>query len=197
MPAAVSGCAVEVQMWAVFAFSACSPIAHACGFYFNSGRATIECARASVSARTMRSQMTPLSFGIRSLWDVSSSARTVPPQMSAGFAGVVHVVRPCVGGFQFHCASFATVAAGVSFSAQSVANAASFGFREFRRSHHECEQASSYSFSAHNPGVDVNRFRCQQMHFAAQMCVRSRCKSCKIRFRRTVPLQIQRTRLGE
>ena len=57
--------------------------------------------------------------------------------------------------------------------------------------------ASSFSFSAHNPGADVNRFRFQQMHIAAQMCVRSRCKSGKIRLRRTVPLQIQRTRLGE
>ena len=105
----------------------------------------------------MRSQMTPLSFGIRSLWDVSSSARTVPPQMWAGFAGVLHAVRACVGGFQFHCASSSTVAAGVSFSAQSVANAASFGFHDFSRLCHECEQAVSYSFSAHNPGVDVNR----------------------------------------
>ena len=49
-----------------------------------------KCARASVSARTMRSQMTPLSFGTRSLCDMLSSARTVPPQMRAGFVGVVH-----------------------------------------------------------------------------------------------------------
>ena len=156
-----------------------------------------KCAQASVSACTMRSQMTPLSFGERNQWEVSSSARTVPPQMWAGFAGVVHEVRACVGGFQVHCASSATVAAGVSFSAQSVASAANFDFREIRRSRHECEQAVSYSFSAHNPGVDVNRFCCQLMHFAAQMCVRSRCKSGRIRFRRTVPLQIQRTRSGE
>ena len=103
----------------------------------------------------------------------------------------------CMGGFQFHCASSATIAAGVSFSAQSVANAASFGFREFRRSRYECEQASSYSLSVHIPGVDVNRFCCQLMHFAAQMCVRSRRRSGKIRSRRTVLLQIQRTRPGE
>ncbi len=56
-----------------------------------------KCAQASVSARTIRSQMAPFSFGMR----------------------------------------------GVSFSEQSVANAASFGFREFRLSRHECEQESS------------------------------------------------------
>jgi hypothetical protein len=44
VPASVSGCAVAMQMWAVFASSACSPIAHVCGFQFQSGRATKPCA---------------------------------------------------------------------------------------------------------------------------------------------------------
>jgi hypothetical protein len=58
-----------------------------------------------------------------------------------------------VGGFQLQCAWSATVAADVSFSAQSVANPANFGIREFRQSRHECEQASSYNFCLHNPGA--------------------------------------------
>ena len=49
--------------------------------------------------------------------------------------------------------------------------------------------------SALNTGADVNRFRFQQMH--AQICVRCRCKCGKIRFRRTAPLHIQRTRFSE
>ncbi len=57
----------------------------------------------------------------------------VPAQMWAGFVGVVHAVRACMGGLQFQCASSATVSAGVSFSAQPAANAASFGFLEFRQ----------------------------------------------------------------
>ena len=64
---------------------------------------------------------------------LQGGARTVPPQMWAGFTGVVHEVRACVGGFQVHCASSATVAAGVSFSAQSAASAASFGSLEFKQ----------------------------------------------------------------
>jgi hypothetical protein len=107
------------------------------GFSFHGGRASKVCAGFGFGAHNAVADDTSQFFGTCSPWDMSFSARTVPPQMWAGFAGVVHAIRACVGGFQFHCASFATVAAGVSFSAQSVANAASFGFREFRRSRHE------------------------------------------------------------
>ncbi len=136
VPASVSRCAVAMERWAGFAFSACSPIAHVCGFQFHSGRATNVCAGFGFGAHISVADYTSQFRHVQSMGH-AQSARTVSPQMWAGFAAVVHAVRACVGGFQSHCASSAKVAAGVSFSAQSVANAASFGFRDFRRPCHE------------------------------------------------------------
>ena len=143
-----------------FGFRVCSRGADVGSVRFQCMKSHRTCLRVSVSQWSRYKRVCGLrfrraQFGRR--WHLSVSACPVygmyhlqraqsRRRVWAGFAGVVHAVRACVGGL-------------ISF-------------------------------------VWVD-FKFEQMYFAAQMCVRSRCKSGKIRLRRTVPLQIQRTRLGE